>query len=182
MNISTFNYFMGIGTLFILILTATVIIMRVAFGKESTLIKKIVIYALPVGFIFSFLAIAGSLTYSEIYALPPCLFCWWQRVFIYPQVILFAVAWYRSEKNYNESSIFYYSLPLSIIATLTSVYHMLLERGVLSPGGACVANGTSCAIVSTQVFGFITIPVMAFTIGITLVLLGYLVLTDKKTP
>ena len=90
------------GTIVLLITTFAVIIMRTIFGKHSTIITTLVKNALPIGFFLGFFALAGSLTYSEIYGLTPCLFCWWQRIFIYPLAILFGIAWYRSSKFSEE--------------------------------------------------------------------------------
>lgn len=183
MTIQTFGTIIGIGNIALLIAVISIIIMRIVFGKESVFIKTIVKYALPIGFILGFAALAGSLTYSQIYGLTPCLFCWWQRVLIYPQVLFFAIAWYRSSKNNNELSIFNYTTPLAIIGTLVSLYHILLQRGIVGANGSgsCILNGTPCNIISTQILGFITIPVMAFSIGLALTVLGYLVLNNKKT-
>ncbi len=180
MQLSTFSYLLGLGTIILLILTVTVVIMRITFGQKSTIIKSITENAILIGFTLGFFALAGSLTYSQIYELTPCLFCWWQRIFIYPQVIFFAIAWVRSNKQSKEISIFHYTTPLAIISTLTSFYHILLQRGIVGPTGSCILNGTPCNIISTQVFGFITIPVMAFTIGIALTALGLLVIKQRN--
>jgi disulfide bond formation protein DsbB len=181
MTLSTFSHVLGAGTILLGIVIIAVIIMRIVFGKQSTVIQKIVQFAVPVGFFLGFAGVTGSLIYSEIYQLTPCLFCWWQRIFIYPQVILFAMAWYRIEKGFASArEAFYYTTPFAIIGTFVSLYHILLQRGMVGPGGSCLLNGTPCNVISYQVYGFITIPVMAFAIGLAISLLGYLVLSNKK--
>ncbi len=181
MNVETFGIILGIGTIILFVLTISIALMRILFGKESNIITIIGSYAFPIGFLLGFASITGSLIYSEIYNLPPCLLCWWQRIFIYPQVLFFALAWYRTEKGCNESNIFFYTLPLAIIGTITSLYHVILQRGVISSTGACVLSEVSCTTIDVQVFGFITIPVMAFVIGLALTLLGYIAIQNKKT-
>lgn len=181
MNVETFGIILGIGTLILFILTISTILMRIIFGKESTVIQMIGKYAFPIGFALGFASITGSLIYSEIYNLPPCLLCWWQRIFVYPQALFFAVAWYRTEKGHIENNIFFYTLPLAIIGTITSLYHVILQRGVISSTGACVLSEVSCTTIDVQIFGFITIPIMAFVIGLALTVLGYIAINHKKT-
>src|SRR5579859_2546202 len=45
---------------------------------------------------FSFLValagVGGSLFYADIAGFQPCLLCWWQRIFLYPQAILLLIA------------------------------------------------------------------------------------------
>lgn len=107
----------------------------------------------------------GSLFYSEIAGYHPCKLCWFERIFMYPQVILFAVALWKKDKN-----AIYYSFPLSILGLLLSGYHYLLQRGV-APELNCDAVGysPSCAKVFVMEFGYITIPLEAFT-GFLLIL------------
>ncbi len=180
MNLSIFTHILGMGTIVLLITTFAVIIMRTIFGKHSTIITTLVKNALPIGFFLGFFALAGSLIYSEIYGLTPCLFCWWQRIFIYPLAILFGIAWYRSSKFSEEINIFHYTTPIAFVGTLVSTYHIMLQRGIVGPSGSCILNGTPCNIISTQVFGFITIPVMTFSIGLAITVLGILVLQKKN--
>lgn len=150
-------------------------------GRKSVIIKSIIDHALPIGFFIGLSAMIGSLTYSEIYHLPPCLFCWWQRIFLYPQTILFGVALYRHGiKNSLGYDIFNYATPLAMIGTVISAYHIFLQQGIITSTGKCLQNGISCTTIDIQVFGFLTIPIMAFILGIALSLLGILVLTHKK--
>lgn len=183
MTTHTFGVILSIGMILLIALVFGIILTRIIFGKNSTIIQKVVRYSLPIGFMVSFAGLAGSLTYSEIFGLTPCMFCWWQRIFIYPQAVLFAIAWYQSSKNTHSINIFQYTTPIAVVGSLVSLYHVLLQRGIIGLDGAssCILSGTPCNIISTQIFGFITIPVMALSIGITLSVLGYLVLSNKKT-
>ncbi len=116
---------------------------------------------LVLAFMVTFTATLGSLFYSEIALYEPCRLCWFQRIFMYPQVIIFAVALY---KKTNDA--FKYSIPLAIIGGLIAAYHYSIQLiGLAKPSfsDACSMTGVSC--VSTQIlkFGYITIPLMSLT-------------------
>lgn len=181
MSIETFNILIGTGTLAIAFFAVVLIIFRIVIGSHSHILNVVRKDALIFGFIIGFSAILGSLTYSEIYHLPPCLFCWWQRIFLYPQVILFAVALYRHGRTSSAGyDIFYYSTPMAVIGSIISLYHVFLQRGIIASTGACLQNGVSCTTIDIQVFGFLTIPMMALILGIALSLLGIAILFHHK--
>src|SRR3989344_3289261 len=70
-------------------------IFRESWGKKTVLfIGK---HSLVLGFLVSLTAVAGSLFYSEIMGFEACILCWWQRIFIYPTVFIFAVALWRQD-------------------------------------------------------------------------------------
>ncbi len=181
MSLQTFNILIGIGVIAISLITVTLVIFRAVMGKDSSIMQSVHNYALPIGFILGLAAIVGSLTYSNIYMLPPCLFCWWQRIFLYPQFVLFAIAWYRNRKGtFDGKEIFYFTTPMAIIGSVISLYHVFLQQGVIANTGACLQNGVSCTTIDISVFGFLTIPIMALVLGIALALLGVFVIRTKK--
>ncbi|QAY65699.1 disulfide oxidoreductase [Paenibacillus protaetiae] len=108
--------------------------------------------------IVSLAATGGSLYFSEIANYIPCNLCWFQRIFMYPQVILLGIAAYRGDRG-----IIRYSLPLSIIGGIISVYHNLeIWFPKLAEVAPCRA-GVPCTFNYVNWFGFITIPLMALT-------------------
>ncbi|OGD86126.1 hypothetical protein A2164_03910 [Candidatus Curtissbacteria bacterium RBG_13_35_7] len=123
------------------------------FKKIISFISK---YALYLAFIQAWLAVLGSLYYSEIQKLPPCLLCWYQRIFMYPLAVIFAVAIIRRDKNVP-----YYALPLSIIGALIALYHYIIQMTTLSNALTCTAT-EPCELIQVSLFGFITIPLLSF--------------------
>lgn len=113
---------------------------------------------LYLAWIQSLAATLGSLYYSEIRHFAPCILCWWQRIFMYPLVIIIAVGILRKDKGLHQ-----YVLPMSILGGLIAFYHVLLQRGVLPEAIAPCALGASCITKHVGYFGFITIPVMSAT-------------------
>lgn len=98
----------------------------------------------------------GSLYFSEIRHFPPCILCWYQRIFIYPLVFLIPVGIIRKDNNLP-----YYVLSLSTIGTLIAIYHNLLYWNIIPENLAPCALGVSCTTKFVELFGFITIPFLS---------------------
>ncbi len=108
-------------------------------------------------FIIALVATLGSLYYSEIAGFIPCRLCWFQRILMYPLVVVTLVGALKRDEYLPA-----YVLPLSIIGILVSGYHVLMERGVFPPSATCAAD-VPCNISYVNYLGFITIAVMALT-------------------
>lgn len=119
------------------------------FGKNAVVFS----------FIVAVIATFGSLFYSEIAGYEPCKLCWFQRILMYPQVILLGLAlWKKRYLNYQ-------SIVLSIMGAIIAGYHYLLQVGFAPVSLPCSAVGYSgaCSQRFVMQFGYITIPMMAFT-------------------
>jgi len=116
--------------------------------------------AIPFSFVVALIATLGSLFYSEIAGYEPCKLCWFQRIFMYPQVILLGITLWKK----NGILVIYNSISLSVIGAVIAGYHYLLQIGLV-PELSCAAVGYSVACSQRFVmnFGYITIPMMAFT-------------------
>ncbi|CAM3511749.1 disulfide oxidoreductase [Marinicrinis lubricantis] len=104
------------------------------------------------------IATLGSLYFSEIREFIPCTFCWYQRILMYPLVLLLAIA--AVKKDYR---ITIYTLPMSVLGIAVSLFHYLTQKVDLFK-----SNVPSCGIIPcnesyVNYFGFVTIPFMAFT-------------------
>lgn len=117
-------------------------------------------------FFIALFATGGSLLFSEVAHFTPCKLCWYQRIFMYPQVILFGLAMWK-----NDSKIRIYTLTLSVIGGLIALYHVGLQwyPAVFLP---CSDETANCAIKQFAVYGYITIPVMSLTAFLLLIFLG----------
>lgn len=121
-------------------------------------------------------AMAGSLFFSEIMNLPPCVLCWYQRIAMYPIVILTAIGIIRSDRTTYISV-----LALSIPGLLISIYHNLLYWKILPESIAPCTAGVSCTTKFFEWFGFITIPLMALTAFTVITILGFINLNKIKS-
>lgn len=118
-------------------------------------------------FLISIIAIVGSLFYSEIIGFEPCVLCWWQRIFLYPLVIIFGIAIWKKLPG-----AFLYAVPFALLAVIVAGYHSYASLGGTSilP---CLAVGGDCAKVYVRAFGYITMPVMSLTIALYILLLAW---------
>ena len=128
-------------------------------------------------FLISLSATLGSLIYSNVIGFDPCVLCIWQRVFLFPQVIILGVA---LRKKYPQ--IVDYLIPLTIIGGLIALYHVYISLGFNQLGIPCGANPgeTSCLIEYVKEFGYITIPVMSLTTYIYLLVMQIFVKKNDK--
>lgn len=111
-------------------------------------------------------AMLGSLYFSEIMGYIPCDLCWYQRILMYPLVLLLGVATFRRDR-----SIVYYALPFSIPGSMLSLFHYLIQKtGLFSQLSPCT-EGIPCSGEYINWFGFITIPFLALVAFILITLL-----------
>ncbi len=115
--------------------------------------------------VISGMATAGSLALSEIVNFAPCKLCWYQRVMMYPQALIAFVALIT-----NDSKIKKYILPLSVIGIAIATYHILLQ--VFPTAFQCNDEVAKCSAVQFAQFGYITIPVMAFSTFLFIILVS----------
>lgn len=146
---------------------AAILLLALIFKRRSSLVHFVGKHAVSLGFLLALGAVIGSLFYSEIIGFEPCVLCWWQRVAIYPLLALFTVAVYKKDRG-----VFSYVVPLSLIATVISLYHSYVYWGGKSilP---CTALGGACSKIYVYAFGYVTIPAMVLSIAVLMLLFAW---------
>lgn len=154
------------GQIVIAIIVISFLVSR-ATERKNAITRTAGRYGILCAFLVSLGATAGSLYYSDIIGFLPCTFCWYQRIFIYPQVILLGLALWRRERT-----ILPYSIALACIGFVIALYQYLFLLGA-APDPACSATTSiSCAVPYVNGFGYISIPLMGLTtFGATLAFL-----------
>jgi disulfide bond formation protein DsbB len=109
------------------------------------------------------LSMSGSLYLSDIVGLVPCLLCWYQRIAMYPLVLVLGVGAFRAD-----TGVWRYALPLAGVGLLIAAYHGALQLRPSLDVVSCNA-GAPCTGRYLAVFGFISIPVMAVSAFVLLV-------------
>ncbi len=130
--------------------------------------------SLLLAWLSAIIATLGSLYFSEVRHFIPCTLCWYQRIFMYPLVILLGIAFYR-----NDRGIYKYVLPLSIIGMLISGYHTLLQKLPSLQQFEMCTTGVPCSKDYLNWLGFITIPLMAF-VAFTIITISLLYMKKKE--
>lgn len=104
----------------------------------------------------SLVATLGSLYYSEILGYIPCHLCWFQRIFMYPIVIITTVALIKKNQDIADASLY-----LSGIGMLISIYHYGLQKLPFMGDAGGLCGDVPCNLQYINYFGFITIPFLA---------------------
>ncbi len=118
--------------------------------------------------LLSLVSVTGSIFYSNVLMLPPCSLCWYQRICIFPMVLILGAGFLLKDKK-----VFWYSFPLSLIGWLISLYHNLLYYKIIPKPLVACSSGSSCTEKQIEYLGFISIPLMALA---SLTLTGLLLL------
>ncbi len=113
-------------------------------------------------------ATVGSLFFSEVMELPPCVLCWYQRIAMYPLVAIIAVGILTNDRRVRA-----YALPICLAGLAVAVYHNLLYYGIIPESITPCQQGVSCTSRQIEWLGFITIPLLSLVafVGVAVCLL-----------
>jgi disulfide bond formation protein DsbB len=96
----------------------------------------------------------------------PCVLCWYQRICLFPLVIILAAGLFPFDKKVVK-----YALPLAIAGWLTALYHNLLYSGIIPDSIQPCSQGVSCTEEYISLFGFLTIPMLSLLSFTTIIVL-----------
>ena len=98
----------------------------------------------------------GALFFGEVMQIPPCVLCWYQRICMFPLVLILPVGLFPFDRK-----VVRYALPLALIGWLFAVFHVLLGAGVIPESIKPCTQGVPCSEQFVTWFGFVTIPLLA---------------------
>lgn len=101
-------------------------------------------------------ATAGSLFFSYVMGFAPCVLCWYQRIFLFPLVVILAVGLFPVDRG-----VVRYALPLAAVGWLVAGYHNLVYAGVVPESLAPCTRGISCTEEYVELFGVFSIPLLS---------------------
>jgi disulfide bond formation protein DsbB len=104
------------------------------------------------------LATLGALFMSEVMGFAPCVLCWWQRIFMFPLVLILALGLFPFD-----AKVLRYAMPLALIGLGVAAFHVLLTLGIIPEALAPCRQGIPCKTIQVEWFGFVTIPLLSFT-------------------
>jgi len=129
-------------------------------------------HALYFAWLIALIGFGLSVFYGEIQHHEPCSLCWYQRIALFPLVILLGIAAYR-----GESMIIPYVLPLVIIGGLVAFFHVLQGHfPILQKAGVCHL-GPHCSKSYFSLFGLFDFPSVS---AIGFFLIAFLLLLHAK--
>jgi Disulfide bond formation protein DsbB len=122
--------------------------------------------------IVAVIATAGSLWFSESAGFPPCVLCWYQRIAMYPLVIVLGL---RALRPGGSRDLRIAGLALVTVGLAVNLWHVAVETLPDLDSGACDA-AVPCTIRWVQGLGFFTIPRLA---TVAFLLVGVALLFDR---
>lgn len=98
----------------------------------------------------------GALFFGEVMGLPTCALCWYQRICMFPLVVILGIGLFPTDPR-----VVRYALPLAAAGWLIAVFHVLLVAGVIPERIKPCTQGVPCSEKVIEWFGFVTIPLLA---------------------
>lgn len=156
--INTVNSIFSLGTI-VLVAAALLLAVGLISKDKSRLYAWFGKNALILVFLVSLAGVLGSLGYQYIIGFEPCMWCWYQRIAMYPITIITLASLLK--RNLRQA--LDYCLIFSVIGVLLAAFH-LLEKSLGKELVPCGVTGPSCLQDLVSGFGFIDIPVMSLAI------------------
>lgn len=98
----------------------------------------------------------GALFLGEVMGVLPCVLCWYQRIAMFPLVVILALGLLPFDARCVR-----YALPLAVAGWAIALYHSLLYWGVVPKDLVPCGEGTSCTDVKAELYGFISVPLLS---------------------
>lgn len=169
-TIQSVNHLLGIGGIIALIASA---LLAFDLYHKRILTESIANWGLKISLLLTTSSVVLTLIYSEYFGIIPCGLCWLERIALYPQVLLLAVALY-----YKDVLVARYGIALSVFGLVVSLYHHYIQMGG-SQFIKCPASGAGdCAKRFLFEFNFVTFPLLsAILFGFLIILYIYILKT-----
>lgn len=121
------------------------------------------------------LATLAALFLGEVMGLTPCVLCWYQRICMFPLVLILAAGLFPFDRR-----VVRYALPLAAAGWLLAAFHWAVASGLVPERVTPCTKGVPCSVDPVVWLGFITLPMLSVLAFSAIVAL--LVLTHLKEP
>lgn len=128
--------------------------------------------SLSIALLTAWVAMLGSLYFSNVLGYLPCDLCWYQRILMYPLAGILAIGMLRRDENLP-----YYILPFSLAGQGLSTYHYLLEKTQIFGAPTACLSGVPCTVAWINWYGFITIPFLAMSAFFIITVMSLIAIT-----
>lgn len=115
----------------------------------------------------------GALFSSEIMGLEPCVLCWYQRIAMFPLVLVLPAGLFPFDPH-----VIRYALPLALSGLGLAAFHLALVAGWIPERIRPCEQGVPCSDLQLVWFGFVSIPLLSLAAFGTIVAL--LLLTRRS--
>ena len=94
---------------------------------------------------------------GEIMGYAPCVLCWYQRICMFPLVLVLAAGLFPLDPR-----VLRYALPLTLAGWLLAAFHLALLWGLIPENIQPCQQGVPCSETQVTWFGFVHIPLLSF--------------------
>jgi disulfide bond formation protein DsbB len=105
------------------------------------------------------IATLGSLFFSEVMDVPVCVLCWYQRIAMYPLVLILAIGLFPFDPRVTR-----YGMALSGVGWLIALFHVLLVAGIIPESAQPCVRGIPCSETHISLLGFLSIPALSLIV------------------
>lgn len=174
--LESLNHAVGIATVvmqFVAVILLGAYLLRGRSSVAAAIGDSLARWGVWAGFLLTLGAASMSLFYSDVLGILPCSLCWLMRIFMFSQVVLFAMALWKRDRGIAD-----YSIGLSVFGIAIGLYHHALQ---MLPGSGlpCPATGVSCAQRIIFEFGYITFPLVGVTLFSLLIIVMLFVRRER---
>ena len=124
-----------------------------------------------IGWLVATVSTLSALFLGEVMGYTPCVLCWYQRICMFPLVLILGAGLFPFDRN-----VVRYALPLALAGWLLAVFHWAVASGLVPESATPCSQGVPCSVELISWFGFLTLPllsVLAFSTLIALLLLTH---------
>ena len=131
---------------------------------------------LILAWLMAIIAMSGSLFFSEIAKFEPCVLCWYQRILMYPLVLIIGLAILRKDKN-----VLPYVLVISLMGLIIALYHYYVQvSGVEIVPCSVSGYSASCTQQFVLRYGYVSIVSMSATAFGLIASIGMMMMGKKQ--
>ncbi|MCU0841198.1 MAG: disulfide bond formation protein B [Thiobacillaceae bacterium] len=117
----------------------------------------------------------AALFLGEVMGYTPCVLCWYQRICMFPLVLILAAGLFPYDPRVTR-----YALPLALAGWALAVFHWGVASGVIPERITPCSQGVPCSVEQVSWFGFVTLPLLSVLSFSAIV--GLLGLTHLRGP
>jgi disulfide bond formation protein DsbB len=117
------------------------------------------------------IATLGALFLGEIMGYTPCVLCWYQRIAMFPLVLILAAGLFPFDPR-----VVRYALPLALVGWGLALFHWGVASGLIPESITPCSQGVPCSVEQIVWFGLLTLPmlsVLAFSVIIALLFITH---------
>lgn len=129
---------------------------------------------LLLAWLIALVATAGALFIGEVMGMTPCVLCWYQRIAMFPLVVVLGIACYHADRRGAV-----YAVPLALAGSVVASYHTLLVGGWIPKAWTPCSAGVSCADQNLEILNGVRIPWLSLAAFAAIA--GLLLIYRRKT-